>query len=60
MEKITEKIIESLITQRERLIGASMQIDHNGLNAFTQKQNIDDKIAEVDAQISSYVINSKA
>lgn len=55
MEKITEKIIESLITQRERLIGASMQIDHNGLNAFTQKQNIDDKIAEIDVQISFYI-----
>lgn len=51
---ITEKIIKNLLNQRARLIDASVQINHSDLNGFNEKQNIDEKIAEIDMQISIY------
>ncbi len=55
MEKIIEKLVENLTTQRAALIKEAGALDLNSMNYHSKNQNIKDHISEIDMQINGHL-----
>ena len=60
MEKIIEKLIETLTAQRALILSELISLDPHALNYVIKEQNLKNLIFDIDCQISNHLTNLKS